>query len=54
VARGENVGRRLALLAVLLGAVALFAAVSIINVTYWHVDTTVSPVIYTSAATPRS
>ena len=53
MARSKNVGRRVALLAVLLGAVALFAAVSIINVTYWYVNTTVSPVS-TSAATPRS
>ena len=34
MARSENVGRRVALLAVLLGAAALFAAVSIINVIY--------------------
>jgi hypothetical protein len=34
MARSKNVGRRVALLAVLLGAVALFAAVSVINVTY--------------------
>jgi len=53
VARGENVGRWVALLAVLLGAVALFAAVSVINVTYWYVNTTAFPVS-TSAATPRS
>jgi len=45
MARNKNVGRRLALLAVLLGAVALFAAVSIINVTYWYVNTTAPPVI---------
>ena len=45
MARNKNVGRRVALLAVLLGAVALFAAVSIINVTYWYVNTTVPPVI---------
>jgi hypothetical protein len=45
MARSKNVGRRLALLAVLLGAVALFAAVSIINVTYWYVNTTEPPVI---------
>ncbi len=53
MARSKNVGRRLALLAVLLGAVALFAAVSVINVTYWYVNTTAFPVS-TSAATPRS
>jgi len=40
-------------LVVLLGAVALFAAVSILNVTYWYVNTTVSPVS-TLAATPKS
>jgi hypothetical protein len=40
MARNKNVGRRVALLAVLLGAVALFAAVSILNVTYWYVNTT--------------
>jgi hypothetical protein len=45
MARSKNVGRRVALLAVLLGAVALFAAVSIINVTYWYVNTTAPPVI---------
>jgi hypothetical protein len=45
MARNKNVGRRVALLAVLLGAVALFAAVSIINVTYWYVNTTAPPVI---------
>jgi hypothetical protein len=45
VARNKNVGRKVALLAVLLGAVALFAAVSIINVTYWYVNTTAPPVI---------
>jgi len=33
------------LLAVLLGAAALFAAVSVINVTYWYVNTTAPPVI---------
>ncbi len=44
MARNKNVGRRLALLAVLLGAVALFAAVSVINVTYWYVNTTAPPV----------
>ena len=32
-------------MAVLLGAAALFAAVSIINVTYWYVNTTAPPVI---------
>ena len=31
-------------MAVLLGAAALFAAVSIINVTYWYVNTTAPPV----------
>ncbi len=45
MARNKNVGRRVALLAVLLGAVALFAAVSVINVTYWYVNTTKPPVI---------
>ncbi len=45
MARNKNVGRRLALLAVLLGAVALFAAVSVINMTYWYVNTTAPPVI---------
>ena len=45
MARSKNVGRRVVLLAVLLGAVALFAAVSIINVTYWYVNTTAPPVI---------
>jgi len=45
MARNKNVGRRVALLAVLLGAVALFAAVSVINVTYWYVNTTAPPVI---------
>jgi hypothetical protein len=45
MARNKNTGRRVALLAVLLGAVALFAAVSIINVTYWYVNTTAPPVI---------
>jgi hypothetical protein len=45
MARSKNVGRRVALLAVLLGAAALFAAVSIINVTYWYVNTTAPPVI---------
>lgn len=45
MARNKSVGRRVALLAVLLGAVALFAAVSIINVTYWYVNTTAPPVI---------
>ena len=44
MARNKNVGRRVALLAVLLGAAALFAAVSIINVTYWYVNTTAPPV----------
>jgi hypothetical protein len=44
MARSKNVGRRVALLAVLLGAAALFAAVSIINVTYWYVNTTAPPV----------
>jgi hypothetical protein len=34
MARSEKVGRWVALLAVLLGEVPLFAAVSIINVTY--------------------
>jgi len=53
MARNKNVGRRVALLAVLMGAVALFAAVSVINVTYWYVNTTAFPVS-TSAATPRS
>jgi hypothetical protein len=45
MARRKNVGRRVALLAVLLGAAALFAAVSVINVTYWYVNTTAPPVI---------
>jgi hypothetical protein len=45
MARSKNVGRRVALLAVLLGAAALFAAVSIINVTYWYINTTAPPVI---------
>jgi hypothetical protein len=45
MARSKNVGRRVALLAVLLGAATLFAAVSIINVTYWYVNTTAPPVI---------
>ena len=36
---------KLVLLAVLLGATALFATVSIINVTYWYVNTTAPPVI---------
>jgi len=45
MARNKNVGRRLVLLAVLLGVVALFAAVSVINVAYWYVNTTVPPVI---------
>jgi hypothetical protein len=45
MARSKNAGRRLALLAVLLGAAALFAAVSVINVTYWYVNTTKPPVI---------
>jgi hypothetical protein len=45
MARSKDVGRRVALLAVLLGAVALFAAVSIINVTYWYVNTTAPLVI---------
>ncbi len=45
MARNKNVGRRVALLAVLLGAAALFAAVSVINVTYWYVNTTKPPVI---------
>ncbi len=45
MARNKNVGRKVALLAVLLGAVALFAAVSVINVTYWLVNTTKPPVI---------
>jgi hypothetical protein len=45
MAKSKNVGRRVALLAVLLGAAALFAAVSIINVTYWYVNTTAPPVI---------
>jgi len=45
MARSKNVSRRVALLAVLLGAAALFAAVSIINVTYWYVNTTAPPVI---------
>jgi len=53
MARSKNVGRWVALLPVLLGAVALFAAVSVINVTYWYVNTTAFPVS-TSAATPRS
>ncbi len=44
MARSKNVGRRLALLAVLLGAAALFAAVSVINVTYWYINTTKPPV----------
>ena len=44
MARSKNVGRRVALLAVLLGVVALFAAVSVINVTYWYVNTTAPPV----------
>jgi len=44
MARSKDVGRRVALLVVLLGAVALFAAVSIINVTYWYVNTTAPPV----------
>jgi len=44
MARTKNMGRRVALLAVLLGAAALFAAVSIINVTYWYVNTTAPPV----------
>jgi hypothetical protein len=34
MARSKNVGRGMALFAVLLGVVALFAAVSIMNVTY--------------------
>ncbi|ACB39740.1 hypothetical protein [Pyrobaculum neutrophilum] len=38
-------GRRLVVLAVLLGAAALFATVSILNVTYWYVNTTAPPVI---------
>jgi len=45
VARNKNVGRRVALLVVLLGAATLFAAVSVINVTYWYVNTTAPPVI---------
>ena len=40
----RNNEKGLALLAVLLGAVALFAAVSILNVTYWYVNTTKPPV----------
>jgi len=42
--RSRNNGKRLALLAVLLGAAALVATVSIINVTYWYVNTTAPPV----------
>lgn len=37
--------RALGLIVVLLGAVALFAAVSVLNVTYWYVNTTEPPVI---------
>jgi len=44
MARSKDAGRRVALLVVLLGAVALFAAVSVINVTYWYVNTTAPPV----------
>jgi len=52
MARNKDVGRRVVLLAVLLGAVVLFVAASITNATYWH-NTTAFPVS-TSAATPRS
>jgi len=45
MARNREGGRKLVLLAVLLGAAALFATVSIINVTYWYVNTTAPPVI---------
>jgi|GEM_PF-771521 len=52
MARNREGGRKLVLLAVklvllavLLGATALFATVSIINVTYWYVNTTAPPVI---------
>ncbi len=45
MARSKNVGRKVALLVVLLGVAALFAAVSVINVTYWYVNTTKPPVI---------
>ena len=38
--RSGDVGRRVVLLVVLLGAVALFAAVSFMSVTYWYVNTT--------------
>jgi len=44
MARSKNVGRRVALLAVLLGAVALFATASVINMTYWYANTTVPPI----------
>jgi len=44
VERSRNDGRWLALLAVLLGATASVATVSIINVTYWYVNTTAPPV----------
>ena len=37
--------KTLGILAVLLGAVALVATVSVINVTYWYVNTTKPPVI---------
>ncbi len=45
MARNKKVGRRLVLLVVLLGAAALFAAVSVINVTYWYINTTKPPVV---------
>ncbi|MGC9051170.1 hypothetical protein [Pyrobaculum sp.] len=41
---GRSRNRLLGLLAVLLGAAALFATVSILNVTYWYVNTTQPPV----------
>ncbi len=53
MARSERVGWRVASLVVLLGAIALLAAVSILNVTYWYVNTMASPVS-TLAATPKS
>jgi hypothetical protein len=45
MARSRSVGGWLGVLVVLLGVGALFAAVSVINVTYWYVNTTKPPVI---------
>ncbi|ABP51579.1 MAG: hypothetical protein OWQ51_10670 [Pyrobaculum arsenaticum] len=41
----RRVDKRLGLIAVLLGVAALLATVSVINVTYWYVNTTKPPVI---------